>query len=337
MKLKPNEIDAIIMDMDGVITGELLYWDAAALTVYELLYSYEFYGNQELDRSWCRKNVREIYNTIFCHGKTVQAIKRLGVNTNWDLAYLVFMVSKYLEVEIPAFDTWHFDSVCMFVENIAVQAPEVYESMAGLIQSARPETEGYYRRTTGKLWEEMILIFQRWFHGDGETKPLKEDEVPIVPLTEIRDTLKGLKDAGFRLGIGTGRPKEEILYPLTMWGLMEFFDSGSVATYDEVQEAEEGLELDISLAKPHPFVFQKAAFGGEYDNRALVAGKVDSALAKRCLIVGDAPSDLLAAKMGGFPFAAVLTGVAGQAARGYFEENHAEMVLDSILDLKVEE
>ena len=59
-------------------------------------------------------------------------------------------------------------------------------------------------------------------------------------------------------------------------------------------------------------------------------------MAKSCLVVGDAPSDLLAAKMGGFPFAAVLTGVAGQAARKYFEDNKAEFIFDTVIDIKAE-
>ena len=44
MKFQPNNFDKIIFDMDGVVTSEYIYWDAAALTVYELLYSHKFYG-----------------------------------------------------------------------------------------------------------------------------------------------------------------------------------------------------------------------------------------------------------------------------------------------------
>ncbi len=336
MKLQRNNIETIIFDMDGVITSEFLYWDTAALTVYELLYSHEFYGNREIDREWCRKNVREVFNTIFCHGKTVQAVKRLGVNTNWDLAYLVFAVSKHLEPEIPDFDSWHFDSVCMFMENVAVQPPKLYENMEGLLSLAIPGEEGCYRRGTGTLWNQVLTCFQRWFHGDGVVEGLKTDEEPIVSLSEIQSTLSALKTAGFRLGIGTGRPREEILFPLQMWNLLGYFKPECIATYDEVLSAEESLEMKNKLAKPHPFVFQKAAFGSSYSDSEIVNGVMSKELASRCLVVGDAPSDFLAARMGGFPFCAVLTGVAGQAARGYFEENKAEMVLDSVLDLREE-
>ena len=37
MKFQITDFDKIIFDMDGVITSEFIYWDAAALTIYELL------------------------------------------------------------------------------------------------------------------------------------------------------------------------------------------------------------------------------------------------------------------------------------------------------------
>ena len=40
--------DLIIFDLDGVITSEEAYWDAAGLTLHELLYSPRYWG---LDRS----------------------------------------------------------------------------------------------------------------------------------------------------------------------------------------------------------------------------------------------------------------------------------------------
>lgn len=49
MKLQRNKFDKLIFDMDGVITSEYIYWDTAALTVYELVYSWKYYGRQEID------------------------------------------------------------------------------------------------------------------------------------------------------------------------------------------------------------------------------------------------------------------------------------------------
>lgn len=336
MKLQRNKFDKLIFDMDGVITSEYIYWDTAALTVYELVYSWKYYGRQEIDREWCHKNVRLLFDTIFCGGRTVRAVKRLGVNTNWDLAYLVFCVSKYLDPELTTFDICHFESVCMFIESMEIQPPELYIGVEGLVATVIPRTPGYFKRSSGGLWQELLKIFQRWFHGEDALPGLKAEEQPVLPLEEIKKTLQALKTAGFLLGIGTGRPRDEIQYPLRMWGLDQFFEPELCAAYDEVAAAEKALGATQPLAKPHPFVFWKAAFGAEFSDRALCEGAVPPVRAERCLVVGDAPSDLLAAQAGGFRFAAVLTGIEREKARPYFEENHADMILDSMLDLREE-
>ncbi|MBE5040320.1 HAD family hydrolase [Ructibacterium gallinarum] len=333
MKLQRSKIDTLIFDMDGVITSEYIYWKAAALTVYELLYSHRYFGHQDLDKLWCRKNVSLIYDTVFCGGRTVTAVKHLGVNTNWDLAYLVFCVSTYLEPELTSFDLHHFEAVCMFIENIKIGPPALYTAAEGLAASASVVEIGYFKRTTGGLWKCLIECFQRWFHGDVEIKGLKLEEEPVLPLKEIEKTLRTLNQEGYILGVGTGRPKEEILFPLQMWGLDQYFDTKYCASYDEVSAAEKSLTPEQPLAKPHPFVFQKAAFGHLLSDEEIYYGKIPFQWPKKCLVIGDAPSDLLAARAGGFPFAAVLTGIEGKNARPYFEENQAELILNSMLEL----
>ncbi len=334
MKLQKDKIDTIIFDMDGVITSELGYWKSAALTVYELLYDYRYFGKRDIDREWCKKHVDMIYDTVFHGGKTVTAVKDLGVNTNWDLAYVVFLVAKYLDPELETFDRAHFESVSMFIENIEIHPPELYTLLEGLIQTVIPKEEGHYRREEGPFWNCLVDAFQHWYHGWEGVPGLIELEEPLLPLAEIKDTLTTLKAAGFRLGIGTGRPKNEVELPLSIWGIRDFFDPQLCATYDEVLAAQQTVKVDYPLAKPHPFVFLKAAFGEQFSDKELCEAHVKKEQAARCLVVGDAASDMLAAKAAGFPFAAVLTGSAGQRARQFFEENQVDMILDSVLSMK---
>lgn len=333
MKFRATDFDKIIFDMDGVITGENIYWNAAALTVYELLYDYRFYGKQDIDRSRCRKNYTLIFDTVFCGGRTVRAVKDLGVNTNWDLAYLVFCISKYIDPELVLFDSQHFESVCMFIENMTLSAPKVYTASEGLAETVLNAEPGFLRRGGDGLWNELLNVFQRWFLGDDETAGLQQMEEPILPLLKIKKTLAELKNMGVRLGIGTGRPKNEIFYPLDMWGLTEYFDPALIATYDDVCEAEGELSLSESLAKPHPFVFQKAAFGEQLSNKEIISGKAYRKDCKRILAVGDATSDLLSAKAGGFCFAGVMSGIQGETVRASFEEKGADYIFDSILEM----
>lgn len=333
MKFQTTDFDKVIFDMDGVITSEYIYWDAAALSVYELLYDFRFYGKQEIDRPWCRKNYRMLYDMIFCGGRTVRAVKNLGVNTNWDLAYLVFCVSKYLDPALLSFDSQHFEAVCMFIENMTLKAPELYDSVAGLVATVLPAEANFFKRSGSGLWQQILSVFQRWFLGDAETEGLQSMEEPLLELDAVKNVLGNLKIRGIRLGIGTGRPREEILYPLRMWGLMKYFDPEMIAAYDEVRRAEIEQKSGDALAKPHPFVFQKAAFGEMLSDREILDGKAYLAPCQRVLVVGDATSDLLAAKAGGFCFAAVLTGIQGQEARRSFAESGADYIFESILEM----
>ncbi len=335
MKLQRDKFDTIVFDMDGVITSEYSYWDAAALTVYELLYSKDYYGKQELDRTWCMKRLDQIFDIIFCGERTIQAVKRLGVNTNWDLAYAVFCVSKYIDPYLETLDTQHFESVAMFLESTTLQPPELYVALEGLLATVLPAEVGYYKRGDSDFWDILQSRFQLWFHGDHETDGTKIHEVPLLPLEEIRKTLQSLKDQGYSLGIGTGRPRDEIEFPLKKWGLYDLFDPAMIATYNEVLQAEQALNIEGKLAKPHPYIFRKAVFGSVFtDSELLEDARLPKDMIDRSLIVGDSISDLLSAQGTGFPFAAVLTGIGGKSDRPIFEDNQATLIFDSILEME---
>ena len=43
-----DRYDTVIFDMDGVITSEEMYWNAAALTVYEYINSSDYFGKSTI-------------------------------------------------------------------------------------------------------------------------------------------------------------------------------------------------------------------------------------------------------------------------------------------------
>ncbi len=334
MKLQLNDYDKIIFDLDGVITSELSYWYGAALTAYELLVSYKHYGVAGIDREWIRKQYKEVYNTIMCGGRTVKAVKRLGVNTNWDLCHIVFCVSKYLNPDLSSLDAEHFQSVCMFIENIDMKAPELYNAISALAEQACPEfEEGHFKRDGEFFEKELMGLFDEWYLGCDEFDGLREDEELLLDPEEIENVLKALSEKGIKLGIGTGRPRDEAECPLLKYDLYKYFDKELVATYDEIKNAEESLNLNYALAKPDPFVFLKAALGKDHSDKDIIDGNYTYGELDKTLVVGDALSDLLAANKGGFDFLGVLTGVDGEGAREWLEENKADYVLDSILNM----
>lgn len=335
MKLQLSNYDKIIFDLDGVITSERAYWQTAALTAYDLLLSHEHYGHCGIDREWCRKQYNEIYNTMFCGGRLVQAVKRLGVNSNWDLVYIVFCVSKYLNPDLDTLDMSHFQSVCMFIENIDMTAPEVYSALEELIKPILPKEQAdYFKRGGDYFWKETVDTFQSYFHGTDEFEGMKTDDRIIFETPDIERVLQKLKSTGARLGIGTGRPRNEAEFVLENTGINKYFDDKMYTSYDEVLSAEEELKPKQPLAKPDPYVFLKAALGEKHSNKELYDGDYTYEELERVLVVGDAPSDLIAAKKAGFSFLGVLTGVDRNGAKKYFEENNADYILDSVLDME---
>lgn len=334
MKLRLDEFDKIIFDMDGVITSEQAYWYSAALTAYELLVSHEFYGVCGIDEIWLRKNYVDVYNTVMCGGRTVKAVKRLGVNTNLDLAFMVFCVSKYIDPYLERLDSSHFQSVCMFIENIDIKVPELYEPIALLAEQSRDVYKnGMFARNGSFFRNDIAETFDKWYIGGDGFSGFCDDETLLFPTEEIEALLKKLNDRGIRLGMGTGRPTDEIEKPLKNCGVYDYFDKELFCTYDEVCKAEKELKPENPLAKPEPFVFLKAAIGSKYSDAELASGSYDKKELERTLIVGDAPSDLYSAKSGGFKFAGVLTGAEGESIKEWFEVNKADYILKDIFDL----
>jgi phosphoglycolate phosphatase-like HAD superfamily hydrolase len=87
--------DLIIFDLDGVITSEEAYWDAAGLTLHELLFSPHYWG---LDRSKLSvdgmyhpaktsQESRLISRNVFPESN-ILALKGRAINSNWDTCYV---------------------------------------------------------------------------------------------------------------------------------------------------------------------------------------------------------------------------------------------------------
>lgn len=87
----------IIFDMDGVVTGEDRYWDAAALTVWELLCSSRYLGLTrrpglpDFKTGVGPKEIAAVRRVIFGGDRVITFFKQRAVNSNWDLAALVFV------------------------------------------------------------------------------------------------------------------------------------------------------------------------------------------------------------------------------------------------------
>ena len=90
----------IVFDLDGVITSEEAYWDAAGLTVHELLYSPRYWdvdgstlGAGEQDKEDRQYRPAATAEESRCISRAILpepeilALKARAINSNWDVCY----------------------------------------------------------------------------------------------------------------------------------------------------------------------------------------------------------------------------------------------------------
>lgn len=336
MKLRSflDKYDTVIFDLDGVITSEEAYWDTAALTVYEFLNDIRYFGNDKIDVTWCMNNIKQLRDEVFFHDKTIMQLKNAGVNSNWDLGYVVVCLALIN-------DTCDYEKIYGYTCGFSDSILDIYELLAEKLAEKKGLPQEKVRRG-GELWWEMQLCFQEWFLGEElftetyHTGPINRgkqgllyNEKPIIPMDDLKNVLRLLAETK-RVCTGTGRPYIEASRPFEMWDVRKYFAADGFSNYDHVNAAEKNLKM--TLTKPHPYMFLKAVYGTDYDDEKLISGDYDKAKIKGALVVGDAGADILAAHAMGADFCAVLTGIAGEKARGYFEEQNAEYILGSVAD-----
>ncbi len=345
-----NKYNTVIFDMDGVITSEQNYWNSAALTVWEYLKCARLVrdikiknrdikilsGDIKYTPSELEANVESIRSEVFSKDRLIGILKEKGVNSNWDLGYVTLALAVINDCE-------DFSMLPEYAEKLGGNILEEYDAIAKALSDRFGG--GDFSRSSN-LWREMQLCFQEWFLGDelylktcGKPKVcgkrgLLHSERPIVSIDKLRTLMRLMYEAGKRICTGTGRPAEEILSPLEDWDIKKYFAPDGLINYSHVTEAEKALGAG-ALTKPHPYMFLKALFGEGMSDNDIVSGNYDSSAAKRALIVGDAGSDILAAKAMGADFCAVLTGIKGPAGRSYFENLGAEYILSSVEELVI--
>lgn len=108
-------IKTILFDVDGVLLSEEHYFDASALTVWELLLSNNYLGlaPEKFKTDYSEEEIKEIRETVF--GKNDEVLKLMksrGLNANWDMIYLSFghqlihLLSQIKENDSSRISSW---------------------------------------------------------------------------------------------------------------------------------------------------------------------------------------------------------------------------------------
>lgn len=235
-----------------------------------------------------------------------------------------------------------------FTADFAKGSAQKAEMLLYLNQIAKERcgiaTEMFSRNSD--LWQLIQKTFQEWYLGDERVaasigretmqpgkKGFLADEIPIVPPTEMVELFRTLKEKGYTLGIGTGRPTIETHVPLSEMNILEWFDPNRVVTASHVLDAEEAFPSFAPMSKPHPYCYVKGLLGLDAPISDAVHFSLPIENGEEVLIVGDSLADFLAARSIGCKFAATLTGLSGQDARSKFEEEKADFILDDVRDI----
>ncbi len=357
-----EQINLLIFDLDGVITSEKKYWNTARLTVWDLIANEKYLGlktyfGEEREPSRILQVGEKVIPSDF-----IYKLKSRAVNSNWDLTFfvtclhLVGILGKLSQVKPDWAERLSREDISIgekLQELGKLLKGQQYDSSisASVISQFWEETSAlkgtavveYVTAFTqkilgvnllsleakGDLWQLCYQNFQDWYEGEKGYQ-LPDDET-VLELEKIAETLKILKNSErYNLAIATGRPRNEVIQPLTALGLLQYFDPNRIITYDEVLQAESNLSnsgKNIKLGKPHPFIVLKAIHPEETDE-VLCQEEFQQAERKYAAYVGDAASDVVAAKQAGCLSIGVLTGFAG-GKRG---ETPGKMLTDAGCD-----
>ncbi|NRD76270.1 HAD hydrolase-like protein [Bacillus sp. BRMEA1] len=369
-------INTILFDVDGVLLSEEHYFDASALTVWEMLIScnYLALAPEKLKTNYTETEIKEIRSLVFQNDETLKLMKSRGLNANWDMIYLVFshqlihLLAQIKEMEMDNIRKWcqapidreSLLEIGRVLSNYNVKMDfTLFEKDFSRSNVMKQELLGYLNELAyeklgvktdifkkGELWTICEHVSQEWYVGDDNIlestgRPSVQmgksgflaNETTLAPREEIAALFQGLLSAGYRIGIGTGRPKLETIQPFKHLEWLLYFDENHIVTEDDVLLAEKEQPESSPLSKPNPFPYIMANKGKSASVADCLKTKLPLENGESILVVGDSLADLLAARKMGVRFAAVLTGLSGQDARKEFEEHRADYILDSVLDV----
>jgi len=363
-----EKLKLLIFDLDGVITSEQKYWHTARLTVWELICASNYLGISKYfgESPQITTRLTDVGERVIS-SNFIYELKSRAINSNWDLTFFVVclhLLAILKEINKDQQDDW----VKILNQNVPIEQkfPELgklivgkeydYQLSAAVIEKFWQQTKSltgiavldyinyfvqrelgreiYCFAPKGELWQHCYDNFQDWYEGKkGYSLP---DEETVLDLNRIATGLKALYNSGrYTLAIATGRPRIEVIEPMSKWGLLTYFDPQRIVTYDEVLAAE-SRHKNIKLGKPHPFVLYKATYP-DISAEKLSAPEFELSNPEEIAYIGDAGSDVVAAKRAGCVSIGVLTGFGEGKDRDKKEQMLADLgcniILDSILDL----
>ncbi len=191
-------IKTVLFDVDGVLLSEEHYFDASALTVWELVISDNYLGlaPEKFKTDYSAAEIKEIRETVFGENDEVlKLMKSRGLNANWDMIYLSFghqlihLLSQIKDSEYERISSWLQEPITREVlteigsvlANYSVKidfhlfvndfenSTETKQELFNYLNQSAEEKLGV--KTTifsgiGALWSVCEHTSQEWYVGD---------------------------------------------------------------------------------------------------------------------------------------------------------------------------
>jgi len=206
----------IIFDMDGVITSEECYWNAASLTVWELLFSERYLALIPEDDippfkiEVTGEEIASVRKAVFQEDRVISFLKSRAVNSNWDLAFLTFSFqlvrllkgwvetkgidASLLEIKeaLNRGDLQQLSLPCFLRESFTPSFEEILGPWSKdargeeLMEALTAQLPGSCRKAKeifapfSPLWEKVRDVFQEWYLGEGNYRSLNQ-RPPFTP------------------------------------------------------------------------------------------------------------------------------------------------------------
>lgn len=191
-------IQSILFDVDGVFLSEERCFDASALSVWELLHAPHFLGIQPslFTDAPSEDQIQQIRNEVFQENRVLDWMKTRGINSNWDMVYLVFgaqlflLLKRFYEVDADRVKQVLRQPVTEdvllelrdWISQSQITFTPRYDQFIGLFQGEELEKHElltYYNQLAEKwfgvsielfsrnssLWELGRSVYQEWYLG----------------------------------------------------------------------------------------------------------------------------------------------------------------------------
>jgi len=141
----------IVLDLDGVITSEEAYWDAAGLTLHELIYSPHYWNigaARQYHPAANAEESRHVSRATFPEAE-ILALKARAINSNWDTCYAAACLHL-------------IDLLALSPDLLALLPPRPWD--AQWIAAFRAQMTGAEEQR-GKLKQLFDIFESPFFHG----------------------------------------------------------------------------------------------------------------------------------------------------------------------------